>query len=120
MLVVSIIAMLGTIAMPNYLRSRRRSQAAVVVDGMRALESAMSLYTIENNRPGSNATSVADIPDFLPYMKTDSKLYQLLPNDILGNPVTLSTLDSPPKLSSGTFTALSDSVPAEFWSPYYP
>ena len=27
------------------------------------------------------------------------------------------TLDNPPKISNGTFTALSDSVPTEFWSP---
>ena len=119
-LVVSIIAMLGTNAMPNYPGSRRRSHAPVGIEGMRALESAMSLYSMEQNCSGPDAISEANIPNFPPYIKTDSKLYQLPPNDILRNSVSLSKLDSSPKLSSGTFTALSESVPAEFCSPYYP
>lgn len=120
MLVVSMIALLAAIATPNFIRARRRSQAVVIIDELRALESAINLYTVENSRHGEQAISTADIGTFLPFIKTDSKLYNTLPNDLLGNPIQLSTLDTPPKISNATFAALSDAVPMEFWSPYYP
>lgn len=120
MLVVALIAMLASIATPNFIRARRRAQANVVVDEMRALESAMSLYAVENGKRGATAISSADIGTFLPFIKTNSQLYNTLPNDLLGNPIGLSTLDTPPKISDTTYSSLSDSVPHNFWSPYYP
>ncbi len=120
MLVVALIAMLAAIATPNFIRARRRAQANIVVDEMRALESAISLYAVENGKRGAHPISSADIATFLPFIKTNSQLYNTLPNDLLGNPIGLSTLDTPPKISPATFSALSDSVPSDFWSPYYP
>ena len=120
MLVVATIALLAVIAVPSYIRSRKRSQAVSILDGVRVLENAITLYTIENSRPGTQAISGSDIAIFLPYMKTDSKFYTLLPNDLLGNPFTLTTLDGTPKVSTATFSALSDAAPISFWSPYYP
>ena len=120
MLVVAMIALLSAIAMPNYLRARRRSQANIIIDELRALESAINLYTMENGRHGEQPISSADIGTFLPFIKTASQLYNTLPNDLFGNPIGLSTLDTPPRLSSATFSALSDAVPVDFWSPYYP
>ena len=92
----------------------------MIIDEMRALESAISLYTVENGKRGHTPISSADIGTFLPFIKTNSQLYNTLPNDHLGNPIELSDLDTPPKISSATYTALSDSVPLDFWSPYYP
>ena len=120
MLVVATIALLAVIAVPSYIRSRKRSQAVTILDGVRVLESAITLYTIENNRVGTQTISVADIPSFLPYIKTNSPFYTLLPNDLLGNPFTLTTLDGIPKVSGVTYSALSDAAPQSFWSPYYP
>jgi prepilin-type N-terminal cleavage/methylation domain-containing protein len=120
MLVVATIALLAVIAVPSYIRARKRTQAVRVLDGVRALENAITLYTIENNRLGSQAISNSDIPSFLPYIKTNSPLYTTLPNDLFGNPFTLTTLDGTPKVSATTYTALSDVAPASFWSPYYP
>lgn len=118
MVVVALIAMLASIATPNFIRARRRAQANIVVDEMRALESAMSLYAIENGKQGSTAVSSADIGTFLPFIMTNSQLYNTLPKDLLGNPIWLTTLDTTPKISSATFNGLS--VPLDFWSPYYP
>ena len=120
MLVVATIALLAVIAIPNYLRTRKRTQAVTILDGVRVLESAITMYTIENNRLGTQAISGSDIPSFLPYIKTNSRFYALLPNDLLGNPFTLTTLDATPKVSTLTFSALSDAAPLSFWSPYYP
>lgn len=120
MVVVALIALLASIATPDFIRARRRAQANIVVDEMRALESAMSLYAIENGKRGSMPIASADIATFLPFIKTNSQLYNTLPNDLLGNPIGLSTLDTPPKIANATYNGLSDSVPLDFWSPYYP
>jgi len=120
MLVVATIALLAVIAVPSYIRTRKRSQAVSILDGVRVLDAAITQYTIENNRPGSQAISGSDIPSFLPYIKTNSNFYTMLPNDLLGNPYILSTLDGVPKVSASTFSALSDAAPLDFWSPYYP
>ena len=120
MLVVAIIGLLATLAVPSYIRSRKRSQAVVILDSIRALDGAITQYTIEFGRLGTQAISGSDIPSFLPYIKTDSPLYSSLPNDLLGNPFTLTTLDGTPKLSDTTYMTLSDAAPLSFWSPYYP
>jgi prepilin-type N-terminal cleavage/methylation domain-containing protein len=120
MLVVAIIGLLATISVPSYIRARKRSQAVVILDSARALDAAISLYTVEHHRVGSQAISTASIADFLPYIKTDTAFYSSLPNDLLGNPFTLTTLDETPKISDATFATLSDAAPLHFWSPYYP
>jgi prepilin-type N-terminal cleavage/methylation domain-containing protein len=120
MLVVAIIALLAILAVPSYIRARKRSQAVVILDSVRALDSAMSLYSAEHNRGGSEAVSTATIADFLPYIKADTAFYSSLPNDLLGNPFTLTTLDGTPKISELTFSTLSEAAPLNFWSPYYP
>jgi prepilin-type N-terminal cleavage/methylation domain-containing protein len=120
MIVVTIIALIASIGVPSYVRARKRSQAVSILDAARSLEGAISLYAIEHNKTGVEAISAADIPSFLPYIKINSPLYTTLPNDILGNPFTLSTLDSPPKISAATFSVLSDVAPIDFWSPYNP
>jgi prepilin-type N-terminal cleavage/methylation domain-containing protein len=120
MIVVAIIAMLAVVAVPSYLRARKRNQAVRVLDGARALEQAINLYTVENNLPGSQVIGPGDVSYFVPYLKTGSELATSLPNDLLGNPYVMTTLDGVPKVSSTTFNALSDVAPAEFWKPYYP
>lgn len=120
MLVVATIALLAAIGVPNYLRARKRTQSVRVLDGVRALESAMTLYAIEHNRSGLETVSASDIPHFLSYIKANTPLYLTLPNDLLGNPFTITTLEATPKISPLTFSALSDVSPVEFWSPYYP
>lgn len=118
MLVVAILALTATIAVPNWLRARKRSQATRVLEDLRTLDQAFELYSIEHNRSGTEA--VGTHADFLPYLKTGTVLYASLPNDFFGNAFTMTTLQAGPKLSSTTFGALSDIAPQDFWSPYYP
>src|SRR5664279_1036933 len=47
MIVVAIIALLAAIAVPNFLRSRKRSQATQVLEDLRIIDSAVDLYAIE-------------------------------------------------------------------------
>ena len=61
MIVVAIIALLAAIAVPNFLRSRKRSQATAVLEDLRIIDGAIDLYAIENNKSNGNAIAWADI-----------------------------------------------------------
>jgi prepilin-type N-terminal cleavage/methylation domain-containing protein len=120
MIVVAIVAILATIGVPNYIRARKRTHATRILDEVKMLGQAIDQYALEHNRMGSAALSVADITHLRRYIKTGSALYETLPNDLLGNPFAMTTIDEPPKIDGATFSALSDVAPVDFWSPYYP
>ena len=115
MIVVAIIALLASIAVPNFLRSRKRSQATHVLEDLRIIDSAIDLYSIENNKSNGNTINWADVQS---YIKNGTRLYMSGGNDILGNAFTIPTVENSPKVSTTTFNALSDVAPAAFWSPY--
>ncbi len=50
MIVVAIIALLASIAVPNFLRARKRSQATRILEDLRLLDSASDQYAIETNK----------------------------------------------------------------------
>ena len=118
MIVVAIIALLAAIAVPNFLRSRKRSQATQVLEDLRIIDSAIDQYAIETNKSSGASAGWADIQN---YMKTGTRLYSSGGNDILGNAFNggVFSVDSIPKVAAGTFNALSDVAPSSFWSPYY-
>jgi len=116
MIVVAIISLLGAIAVPNYLRSRKRSQATQVLEDLRLIDSAVDQYALECNKGSGNPVLWSDIQK---YIKPSSRLYASNGADLLGNSYTIPTVDNLPKLSSTTFNALSDVAPAAFWSPFY-
>ena len=115
MIVVAIIALLAAIAVPNFLRARKRSEASRVLEDLRMLDSALDQYAIEHNKASGTTVQFADIQ---PYIKTGTALYSSGGNDMFGNPFTGFSVDTVPKLSDATFNALSDVAPAEFWSPF--
>ncbi len=115
MIVVAIIALLAAIAVPNFLRSRKRSQATQILQDLRVIDSAVDQYAIENNKAGGATVLWADVQK---YIKTGTRLYTSGNADILGNAFTLPTVDSAPKVSTTSYNALSDVAPATFWSPY--
>jgi prepilin-type N-terminal cleavage/methylation domain-containing protein len=61
MIVVAIIAMLAAIAVPNFLRSRKRSQATRVLEDLRMIDSAIDEYAIETNKTTGSAVSWNDV-----------------------------------------------------------
>ena len=115
MIVVSIIALLAVIAVPNFLRSRKRSQATQVLEDLRTIDSALDQYAIETNRSSGFTPGWSDLQK---YMKTDSRLYASGGLDILGNAITIPSVDTQPKVPTATFNALSDVAPNYFWSPF--
>lgn len=115
MIVVAIIALLAAIAVPNFLRARKRSQATRILNDLRLIDAAQDQYAIENNKSAQAAVAFADL---LPYLKTGTALYNSGGNDLLGNAMSITNVDIIPKVSDTTFNALSDVAPESFWSPY--
>ena len=114
MIVVAIIALLAVIAVPGFLRARKRTQAGRVLNDLRMIDSAVHQYAIETNRSGGFAVGTADWTN---YLKVDTNLY-LTGKDILGNTFGEQGVDSIPKVPIASFNALSDVADASFWSPY--
>ena len=72
MIVVAIIALLAAIAVPGFLRARKRSQASKILNDLRMIDAAVDQYAIETNRTTNFVVAVADWTN---YVKKDSILY---------------------------------------------
>src|SRR5205085_11351008 len=114
MIVVAIIALLAAIAVPGFLRARKRSQASRVTNDLRLIDSAVDQYAIENNKSTGNAV---DVTVWTRYLKKDTNL-SVSGNDILGNAYGSQVVDSLPGVPSASKTAASDVTDNAFWSPY--
>jgi len=122
MIVVAIIALLAAIAVPGFLRARKRSQATTLLNNLRLLDASKDQYAIEFNK--TSATPGGQ--DIQGYFKTGSALY----NAIVGAGTGTSFAD--PKIQNVTFyinstdqlpsintnQAFTDVVDTSFWSPY--
>jgi prepilin-type N-terminal cleavage/methylation domain-containing protein len=114
MIVVAIIALLAAIAVPGFLRARKRSQASRIINDLRLIDSAVDQYAIETNKASGSGVAVTDWTN---YLKKGTNLY-VTGNDILGNAYGQQTVDTLPKVNSVTRAALSDVTDSAFWSPY--
>jgi prepilin-type N-terminal cleavage/methylation domain-containing protein len=114
MIVVAIIALLAAIAVPGFLRARKRSQASRIINDLRLIDSAVDQYAIENNKTSGSTVNTADWTN---YLKKGTNLY-VTGKDILGNSFGAQTVDSLPKVPTSTFNTLSDVTDNTFWSPY--
>lgn len=120
MIVVAIIALLAAIAVPNFLRARKRSQATRILEDLRIIDSAIDQYAIENNKSSGDPLNWTDVKA---YLKSGSVIYNSTGKDLLGNFFSTDanfSVDTLPKLSTTTFSKLSDVAPSDFWSPFYP
>ena len=116
MIVVAIIALLAAIAVPNFLRARKRSQATRILEDLRMIDSAIDQYAIETNKITGAAVDWADVQK---YLKTGSTLYSSNHTDLLGSDLGATfNVDTIPTVPTATFDALSDVAPAAFWSPF--
>ncbi|MGB8352331.1 MAG: prepilin-type N-terminal cleavage/methylation domain-containing protein [Chthoniobacteraceae bacterium] len=114
MIVVAIIALLAAIAVPNFLRARKRSQATRILEDLRLLDSASDQYAIETNKITGMSPALGDLKN---YLKTGTTLYNT-GSDIFGDTYGPFTVDSISGVPTSAFNALSDVAPAAFWSPY--
>ena len=114
MIVVAIIALLAAIAVPGFLRARKRSQASRIINDLRLIDSAVDQYAIETNKKSGDTVKVTDWTN---YLKKGTNLYSS-GNDILNNPYGDQTVDSLPKVNTLSRNSLSDVTDTAFWSPY--
>jgi prepilin-type N-terminal cleavage/methylation domain-containing protein len=114
MIVVAIIALLAAIAVPGFLRARKRSQASKVLNDLRLISSAMDQYAIETNKKTGDQI---DVVDWTKFVKKDTNL-EATGKDLFGMPYGAQTVDSLPHVDSTTKAALSDVTDEAFWSPY--
>lgn len=116
MIVVGIISLLAALAIPGFLRARKRAQASRVKDDLRLIEAAVDQYAIETNRqPGA----LVSVPDWTAYLKGDA-LLRSTGRDVLGHDFGSQTVDQIPSVPSDTYAALSDVADDGFWSPFAP
>jgi prepilin-type N-terminal cleavage/methylation domain-containing protein len=116
MIVVAIIALLAAIAVPGFLRARKRSQASKIINDLRMLDAAMDQYAIESGKKTGDPIAVSD---WQKYVKKDSVLYATGAN-LFGHSYGAQTVDTIPKVPQATFDALSDVADNSFWSPFGP
>ena len=115
MIVVAIIALLAAIAVPGFLRARKRSQASRIINDLRLIDSAVDQYAIETNKTTGASVAWTDVKS---YLKTGSALYNSGGADLFGNTFAALKVDTLPSVPTATKTSLSDVAPAEFWSPF--
>src|SRR5205814_6858426 len=94
MIVVAIIALLAAIAVPGFLRARKRSQASRILNDLRMIDSAVDQYAIETNRKTGD---VVNTVDWTNYLKKGSQLYNG-GKDILNRAYGIQTVDTIPQV----------------------
>ena len=92
MIVVAIIALLAAIAVPGFLRARKRSQASRILNDLRMIDSAIDQYAIETNR---TTGATVDVTDWTNYVKKNALLYNNA-TSILGSSYGPQAVDTIP------------------------
>jgi prepilin-type N-terminal cleavage/methylation domain-containing protein len=116
MIVVAIIALLAAIAVPGFLRARKRSQASKILNDLRMIDAAVDQYAIETNKKSNDVVGTADWTN---YIKKNSILYNTGAN-LFGTGYGAQTVDVIPQVPAGDYANLSDVAGTGFWSPYGP
>ena len=116
MLVVAIIVLLAAIAIPNWTRGRKRSQATRILNDLRVIDHALIQWAVDNNKRSGQEATLAELRSYL--KPTDTPLFDR-GMDLFENPYGPFQADVTPKVHEDTFAALEEVAPAEFWSPYH-
>ncbi len=114
MIVVAIIALLAAIAVPGFLRARKRAQATKVLNELRIIDGALDQYALESNRTAGSTIETSSLKSFF---KQGSNLY-VNGSDIFGVSYGTQTVDTLPTVPTATFNQFTDVLEATFWTPY--
>lgn len=114
MIVVAILALLAAIAIPSFLRARKRSQAMSVLTDLRLIDSAVEQYSLEFNRMRGDIIP----PDaWAMYIKPGSRLEETR-SDIFGNEYGDQLVNQIPRVPGESWDYLTDVTDEDFWSPF--
>jgi prepilin-type N-terminal cleavage/methylation domain-containing protein len=114
MIVVAIIALLAAIAVPGFLRARKRSQASKIINDLRLIDSAVDQYAIEAAKKTGDPVAVSDWTN---YLKKDTTLYAT-GQDLFGDNYGPQTVDTHVSVPANAKANLSDVTDDAFWSPF--
>jgi prepilin-type N-terminal cleavage/methylation domain-containing protein len=114
MIVVAIIALLAAIAVPGFLRARKRSQASKIINDLRLIDSAVDQYAIETSKKTGDPVVVSDWTN---YLKKDTVLYAT-GQDLFGDTYGDQTVDTHVSVPAVAKSNLSDVTDDSFWSPF--
>jgi prepilin-type N-terminal cleavage/methylation domain-containing protein len=114
MIVVAIIALLAAIAVPGFLRARKRSQASKIINDLRLIDSAVDQYAIETAKKTGDTVAVSDWTN---YLKKDTVLYAT-GKDLFGDDYDIQTVDTHVSVPATAKSNLSDVTDDAFWSPF--
>ena len=114
MIVVAIIALLAAIAVPGFLRARKRSQASKIINDLRLIDSAVDQYAIETAKKTGDPVAVTDWTN---YLKKDTVLFAT-GQDLFGDNYGAQTVDTHVSVPSTAKSNLSDVTDDTFWSPF--
>jgi type IV pilus assembly protein PilA len=115
MIVVAIIGLLAAIAVPSFIRARRRSQGTTVLNECRMIDGAIDQWALENNKTSGDTVTWADVT---PYLKAGTRLANSSNSDLIGNAFTLNEVGSGVKVHANTITEFSGVGIS--WGPYAP
>jgi prepilin-type N-terminal cleavage/methylation domain-containing protein len=94
MIVVAIIGLLAAIAIPNFVKSREKSQATACINNMRQIDSAIQQFAMET---GLSAGSTINFPnDLTPYIKLNAN--SMIPGCPAGGTYTPTTVGNIPSI----------------------
>ena len=65
MIVVAIIGMLATLAIPNYVKSRGRAQQVTCISNLHQIDGAVQTWATETKKDGDQAVTYSDISSYL-------------------------------------------------------
>jgi prepilin-type N-terminal cleavage/methylation domain-containing protein len=114
MIVVAIIALLAAIAVPGFLRARKRSQASKIINDLRLIDSAVDQYAIETAKKTGDSVAISDWTN---YLKKDTVLYAT-GQDLFGDDYGQQTVDTHVSVPAVAKSNLSDVTDETFWSPF--
>jgi prepilin-type N-terminal cleavage/methylation domain-containing protein len=114
MIVVAIIALLAAIAVPGFLRARKRSQASKIINDLRLIDSAVDQYAIETTKKTGDPVAVSDWTN---YLKKDTVLYTT-GKDLFGDDYGAQTVDTHVSVPAQAKANLSDVTDDSYWSPF--
>ena len=123
MIVVAIIGLLAAIAVPSFIRARRRSQGTTVLNEARMIDGAIDQWALENNKTSGDAVTFADVT---PYLKAGTRLATSGGTDLLGNQFQISGADISSGGALGGGVKVNATTVTEFsgvgisWGPYHP
>ena len=89
MIVVAIIGLLAAIAIPNFVKARKASQASACINNMRQIQGAKATWALEYKKQGTATPGTADLYGAALYIKAEPKCPA---NE--ANPYVIGTVDA--------------------------